>query len=68
MCLAFSRKLGQGFWVGESFVKLDKGKGDSIKVVVTAPPEVSVDRAEVRARKQRTTATIPSASVAPEYK
>lgn len=45
--LMLNRKLGQGLWIGDTFVKFHKRKGNAIVLAIDAPPEVLVLREEV---------------------
>ena len=51
--LVLTRKIGDEIIIdGRIRVRITAVKGDRVKVGVEAPPEVSVDRSEVHARRQ----------------
>lgn len=48
--LVLSRKANQGIWIGENiFITVLRIEGGRVKIGIEAPPEVHVDREEVRA-------------------
>jgi carbon storage regulator len=49
--LVLSRKRGELIQIGDNvFVEVVEVRGDKVRLGITAPPEVRVDRREVRAR------------------
>ena len=54
--LVLSRKQGEVIMVGEVAITIVRVYSDRVRVGITAPPEVAVDRLEVREAKQRETA------------
>ena len=54
--LVLSRKAGEVIMVGDIAVTIVRICSDRVRVGITAPPSVSVDRLEVREAKQRETA------------
>lgn len=52
MALRFKRKKGQGFWVGDAFVRIESvpGSGRTTSVAVFADPDVPVYREEIDGR------------------
>lgn len=54
--LVLSRKQGQVIMVGDIAITIVRIDSDRVRVGITAPPEVAVDRLEVREAKQRETA------------
>ena len=55
--LVLSRKQGEIIMVGNAAITIVRIYGDRVRVGITAPPEVAVDRLEVWEAKQRKTAT-----------
>ena len=53
--LVLSRKQGEVIMVGDIAITIVRIYGDRVRVGITAPPEVAVDRLEVREAKQRET-------------
>lgn len=52
MALVISRFPDEGFWIGENVrVVVASVKGKKVRLAVTAPVEVDIDRDEVRKRK-----------------
>lgn len=51
--LVLTRKVGQEFFVGDIPIRVIEIRGDKVRLGVTAPFEVPVDRAEVREVKNR---------------
>lgn len=48
--LVLSRKANQGIWIGEHiFITVLRIEGGRVKIGIEAPPDVHVDREEVRA-------------------
>ena len=54
--LVLSRKQGEVIMVGNVAITIVRINGNQVRVGITAPPEVAVDRLEVREAKQRETA------------
>lgn len=51
--LILTRKVGQTLWVGEKItVTVLRAKGHRVRLGIIAPPDVSVDREEIRRLKQ----------------
>jgi carbon storage regulator len=51
--LVLSRKEGERIWIGESVqLTVVEVKGNQVRLAFVAPPAVSIDRDEVRARRQ----------------
>lgn len=51
--LVLSRKVGEKIWIGDDVtVEIVDIRGDKIRLGITAPAEVSVDREEVREAKR----------------
>jgi carbon storage regulator len=49
--LVLTRQIGQEIIIGDSIrVTITSIKGDKVRIGITAPPEVRVDREEVRRR------------------
>jgi carbon storage regulator len=49
--LVLTRQIGQEIVIGDSIrVTITSIKGDKVRIGITAPPEVRVDREEVRRR------------------
>lgn len=55
--LVLSRKQGEVIMVGNIAITIVRICNNQVRVGITAPPEVAVDRLEVREAKQRKTAT-----------
>ncbi|CAB4178515.1 CsrA RNA-binding global regulator CsrA [uncultured Caudovirales phage] len=53
--LVLSRKQGEVIMVGNTAITIVRICKDRVRVGITAPPEVAVDRLEVREAKQRKT-------------
>ena len=51
--LVLSRKKNQTIWVGDVSVTIVEIRGDKVKLGISAPPGVAVDRDEVRTAKLR---------------
>jgi carbon storage regulator len=51
--LVLSRKAGEVLMIGDVVVTVVKINRDTVRIGVTAPPSVPVDRLEVREAKQR---------------
>lgn len=60
--LVLSRRQGQVIMVGDVAITIVRVYGDRVRVGITAPPEVSVDRLEVREAKQRNVGIIEGAT------
>ena len=60
--LVLSRKQGEVFMVGNVAITIVRIYGERVRVGITAPPEVAVDRLEVREAKQRKIGIIEGAS------
>ena len=50
--LVLSRKVGEVLMIGDAVVTVVKINRDSVRIGITAPPSVSVDRLEVRKAKE----------------
>lgn len=54
--LVLSRKLGEEIRIAEGIViTVVRISGDKVRLGITAPRDVAVDRAEIHERKQQTT-------------
>lgn len=51
--LVLSRKKNETIWIGDVPVTIVEIRGDKVKLGITAPESVSVDRDEVRTAKLR---------------
>lgn len=56
--LVLSRKKNQTIWVGEVPITIVEIRGDKVKLGISAPPGVVVDRDEVRTAKLRSNQAI----------
>lgn len=53
MSLVLTRRAGEAIMIGSDIeIRVLEIHGNQVRIGVTAPPEVSVDREEVRLRKQ----------------
>lgn len=54
MALRITRRPGEGFWIGDAFVRLDRSPkhGRAIQVSITADRSVPVTRAEIDGRPE----------------
>lgn len=50
MALILTRKSGQGFWIGDAYVRVTKRGERELHVLVDAPRSVAVVREEIDAR------------------
>lgn len=55
--LVLSRKQGEILMIGDVAVTVVKISPHTVRIGITAPPSVAVDRLEVRKTKQRKTST-----------
>lgn len=46
--LVLKRKDGQGFYVGDAFIKIIEIGKNSVRVVITAPDDIKILREELR--------------------
>ena len=60
--LVLSRKQGEVIMVGNAAITIVRINGNQVRVGITAPPEVAVDRLEVREAKQRKIGIIEGAT------
>lgn len=52
--LILSRTEGQGIWIGKDvFVEVTEVRGDKVRLGITAPKNIAVDRKEVREAKEQ---------------
>lgn len=62
MALLFKRRNGEGFWVGDAFVRVKAAqRGGGVNVAVTAPKGVRVMREEIDAREAPDHGRVPDA-------
>lgn len=50
--LVITRKVGQSFWVGDSFVTVVSLRGKQARVAIEAPRDVKVVRSELKEGKK----------------
>lgn len=60
--LVLSRKQGEVIMVGNAAITIVRICNNQVRVGITAPPEVAVDRLEVREAKQRKSGIVEGAS------
>lgn len=46
--LVLKRKNGEGFYVGDAFIKIIECNKKSVRVVITAPDDIKILREELR--------------------
>lgn len=50
MALILTRKHAQGLWVGDTHIRLERRGDDEFRVVIEAPPGVTILREEIAGR------------------
>jgi len=46
--LVLKRKNGEGFYIGDAFVKVIEVRNNSVRLVVTAPADIKILREELK--------------------
>jgi carbon storage regulator CsrA len=54
--LCLSRKPGESFWIEDVEVEVYAVEGKKVKIKIKAHPDVKIDRAEIRSKRERAAA------------